>query len=249
MGRFDGRVALVTGAASGIGEATAARFAAEGASVLAVDVDAPGLEAAAAGLGGGDRVRTHAADVSDRPACQAAVDAAVRAFGKLDAVVNCAGINRFHRFEDMPAEDWHRILAVNLTGVAFVCQAALPRLLETRGVIVNVASVAGLKGQAYTVAYCASKGGVVQLTRALAMEYVDRGVRINAIAPGGVHTPMSRTLRFPPEMDWELVKPYIGRRGLCQPQEIAGAIAWLASDEAAFVHGAVLAMDGGITAG
>ena len=163
--------------------------------------------------------------------------------------MNCAGINRFHRFEEMPAEDWHRILAVNLTGVAFVCQAALPQLLETRGVIVNVASVAGLKGQAYTVAYCASKGGVVQLTRSLAMEYVDRGVRINAIAPGGVHTPMNRALTFPPSMDWELVKPYIGRRGLCQPHEIAGAIAWLASDEASFVHGAVLAMDGGVTAG
>jgi NAD(P)-dependent dehydrogenase (short-subunit alcohol dehydrogenase family) len=249
MGRFDGRVALVTGAASGIGQATAARFAAEGACVLALDVDVAGLEAAAAGLGVGGRVLPHAADVSDRAACAAAVDAAVGAFGRLDTVVNCAGINRFHVFEEMPAEDWHRILAVNLTGVAFVCQAALPRLLETRGVIVNVASVAGVKGQAYTVAYCASKGGVVQLTRALAMEYVDRGVRINAIAPGGVHTPMNQTLRFPPAMDWELVKPYIGRRGLCQPQEIAGAIAWLASDEAAFVHGAVLAVDGGVTAG
>ena len=113
----------------------------------------------------------------------------------------------------------------------------------------NAASVAGLVGQAYTVAYCASKGGVVQLTRALAMEYVETGLRVNAVAPGGVETPMNENLRFPEAMDWKLVKPYMGWRGMAKPEEIAAAVAYLASDEARFVHGAILSIDGGVAAG
>lgn len=244
MGTFEGKVALVTGAASGIGDATARRFAEEGAAVVALDLDEARLKEAVAGLAKAEAV---VCDVAQRAACGAAVERATERFGRLDVVANCAGVNRFHLFEQMPEEDWHLILGVNLSGTAFMCQAALPALLETEGCIVNVASVAGLMGQAYTAAYCASKGGVVQLTRALAQEYILRGVRVNAIAPGGVETPMNTKLKFPKEMDWGLAQRYVGKRGMAQPEEIAGAIAWLASPAARFVHGAVLSMDGGVT--
>jgi NAD(P)-dependent dehydrogenase (short-subunit alcohol dehydrogenase family) len=149
----------------------------------------------------------------------------------------------------MPEEDWSQILAVNLSAVAFVCQAAIPHLLETSGNIINLASVAGVMGQAYTVAYCASKGGVVQLTRALAMEYVKTGVRVNAIAPAGVDTAMNVDISFPKDLDWKLMKPYMGHRGLATADEIAGLFAFLASEDARPVHGAIWSADFGVSAG
>src|SRR5258706_6518714 len=148
----------------------------------------------------------------------------------------------------MSESAWNFLIALNLSAVAVTCQAAIPHLIETKGAIVNVASVAGLMGQAYTAAYCAAKGGVVQLTKALAAEYVLTGVRVNAVAPGGVNTPMNQKIEFPKEMNWKLVRPYMGHRGMCEPEEVAGAIAYLASDEARFVHGSILSIDGGVAA-
>ena len=194
-------------------------------------------------------MQTARCDVSDPASCRAGIEAAVKAYDKLDVLCNSAGVNRFHHFVDMPTQDWHLIIAVNLSGTAFMCQAALPALLETRGNIVNVASVAGFKGQAYTVAYCASKGGVIQLTRALAMEYIEKGIRVNAVAPGGVETPMNEGIEFPDDMNWKLVKPYMGHRGLAKAEQIADAIAYLASPDASVIHGAILPVDHGITAG
>jgi NAD(P)-dependent dehydrogenase (short-subunit alcohol dehydrogenase family) len=250
MQRFEGRVALVTGAASGVGRATALRFASEGASVFGLDVDVEGLaKTGAEAHAAGGRVCTGRFDVSRPAACHEAVAACIAEFGRLDALANVAGVSRFHLFEELDEAQWDFVLDVNLKGTAFMCQAALPHLVVSGGAIVNVASVAGLIGQAYTVAYCASKGGVVQLTRALAMEYVKNGVRVNAVAPGGIDTPMNEKLQFPDGMDWELVKPYTGRRGMCQPEEIAGAIAYLASDEAKFAHGSIFSIDGGVAAG
>jgi NAD(P)-dependent dehydrogenase (short-subunit alcohol dehydrogenase family) len=250
MQRFEGRVALLSGAASGVGRACAERFASEGARVFGVDVDESGLQETAKSVeAAGGTMHIGRFDLSRRDGCHAAVQAAVDTLGQLDVLGNIAGVNQFHVFTEMTEEQWDFIQGVNLKGVAFMAQAALPHLIETKGAIVNVASVAGLIGQAYTVAYCASKGGVVQLTRALAMEYINQGVRINAVAPGGINTAMNSKIEFPEAMDWKLIEPYRGRRGSCEASEVAAAIAFLASEEARFVHGEILSIDGGVHAG
>jgi len=245
--RFAGKRALVTGAAAGLGRATAVRFAAEGARVFGVDVDAAGLSETRA-LCPDDAFSAHAADLRSTTACRAAVAAAVASGGGLDVLCNVAGINRLHHFLDMPEEEWNLILAVNLSAVAFLCQAALPHLIERRGCIVNVGSVASLKGQPYTAAYSASKGGLALLTRSLAVEFVDASVRINMVAPGGMETPMNQKLQFPAGIDWQKLTPLI-RYGMAAPEEVADVIVFLASDEAARVNGAIWSVDGGASAG
>jgi NAD(P)-dependent dehydrogenase (short-subunit alcohol dehydrogenase family) len=250
MRRFDGKVALVTGAASGIGRATALRLGGEGARLYALDIQQGPLDAVAGELKqAGAQVQTRACDVADRGQCFAAVQAAVDAFGRLDVLCNIAGIVRFSHAHETSEEEWNRVLAVNLSGPFFLSQAAIPHLLRTRGNIVNVASNAGLMGQAYTAAYCASKGGLVNLTRALAMEYMRAPIRINAVAPAGTQTNLVQQVHFQEDFDRELMARYFGMRGMSQPEEIAGAIAYLASDEARSVHGAIWSIDNGVVAG
>jgi NAD(P)-dependent dehydrogenase (short-subunit alcohol dehydrogenase family) len=250
MKRFEGKVALVTGAASGMGRASCVRFASEGARVFGIDIDEAGLEKTAIDIGAADgRTLTRVCNVSRRDQCFEAVDAAVAAFGRLDVLANVAGIVRFHHTPEMSEEEWNLVLAVNLSGPLFLSQAAIPHLLESNGNIVNVGSNAGLMGQAYTAAYCASKGGLVQLTRSLAMEYMKQPIRINAICPGATDTGMSRDIDFPEGLDWKLIKRFTGQRGFAQPEDIASAIAYLASDEAKTVHGSIFTVDNGMMAG
>jgi meso-butanediol dehydrogenase/(S,S)-butanediol dehydrogenase/diacetyl reductase len=251
-GRYAGRVALVTGAGSGIGRATALRLASEGAAVFAVDIDADAVAATAAE--GGERVESDRFDVRSADECRAAVAAAVDRFGRLDILGNVAGVARGEHVTDVSEDAYRQMMGVNVDGYFFMSQAAIPRLLESaadggRPVIVNIASNAGLIGQAYTVVYCMTKGAVVQLTKALAMEFLKTPLRVVAIAPGGVDTGLVQGYQMPADVDWDLVMRYTGARGLAQPDDIAALFAWLASDEARNVHGAVVSSDGGMTAG
>jgi meso-butanediol dehydrogenase/(S,S)-butanediol dehydrogenase/diacetyl reductase len=246
--RFAGKVVLVTGAAAGIGRATARRLAAEGARVFAADLDAAGLAEMVAECPKGG-VESHHLDVKDAAACRQAVARCVERHGRLDVLCNVAGVMHWSHFTEIREEDWNRLLAVNLSGVFFLCQAAIPHLLETRGVIVNMASAAALKGQAYTAPYAATKAAVASLTKSLAVEYAKRGLRAVALAPGGVKTALTAATRFPEGYDPKLVQKLMPLMEMAEPDEIAAAVAWLASDEARYVNGAVLAIDGAQTAG
>ncbi len=250
MKRFGGKTALVTGASSGIGRATTLRLAQEGARVFACDIDSAGLadcEDAARSVGGG--VDTHVLDVSDADACRAAVLAAKETCGQLDVLCNIAGISMIDHMTEFSDEQWHRMLGVNLSSVFFLSQAAIPHLLETRGNIVNMASSAGLVGQAYNSMYCATKAGVVMLTKSMAIEYGKRGVRVNAVCPGGVNTALTRDFKMPENVDPQLFAKLMPLVAMAEPSEIAGAVAYLASDDARYITGATLAIDGGQTAG
>jgi NAD(P)-dependent dehydrogenase (short-subunit alcohol dehydrogenase family) len=247
--RFADHTALVTGAGSGLGAATARRLATEGARVACLDVTADAAavtaEAIRAASGHG---RAYTVDVSDPAAVRDAVSAAAGDLGRPSVVVNCAGIGRFYHSHDMPFADWQRIIGVNLTGTFLVCQAALPFLLDGGGSIVNVASNAGLMSQPYSAAYCASKGGVVQLTRALADEYLERHVRVNCVAPGGIATPLQDAFRNIPEgLELRKLAKIRTPLGNSTPDEVAALIAFIASSEGRYMTGAIVSIDGGLT--
>ncbi|HZR14598.1 MAG TPA: SDR family NAD(P)-dependent oxidoreductase [Acidimicrobiia bacterium] len=245
MGRYEGRVAIVTGASSGIGRATALRLASEGASVACLDVAVDANEATVADIGGAGAGKAVAltCDVSDERTVTSAVDAAVAAFGPPHLLCNVAGIGSFRHTHELTLEDWNRIIAVNLTGTFLVSRACIPMLLETGGSIVNVASVAGLKAQPYSAAYSASKGGVALFTRSVAMEYAETTLRVNAIAPGSIDTAITEQFTFPDGASATLLGRIMPYRAFGRPEDCAAVIAFLGSDEARYVNGAVIPVD------
>jgi meso-butanediol dehydrogenase/(S,S)-butanediol dehydrogenase/diacetyl reductase len=246
MGRFDGRVALVTGAASGIGRATAVRLGSEGARVCVADVQEDGLaETARLVAAAGADALVQRCDVSDPASVRATVEATVTRFGGLDVLCNIAGILRFDNTHDLAVDDWNRVLAVNLTGTFLVCQAAIPHLLARKGTIVNLASTAALSGHPWTAAYSASKGGVLALTSSLAVEYGKQGVRVNAVCPGSIKTPMRHVFSVPEGANPKLVERIMPFTGFAEPEAVAATIAFLASDEAHHIYGTALRVDGG----
>lgn len=241
--RLGGKIAIVTGAASGIGRAVAIKLAAEGAQVVIGDRNAAGVEETATVIG--TAATAQALDVADEASAQSIVARAVELHGGLDIVCNIAGVLDFGRFADVDTARWDRVISVNLTGVYNVCRAAMPHLIARRGNIVNMASAAGLVGVAYNSAYTASKHGVVGLTKALALEFSKEGVRVNAVCPGGVNTTLATTYSVPPDVDMALVQRLFPLFPAAEPAEIASAVAYLASDEARYVTGVAFNIDGG----
>jgi NAD(P)-dependent dehydrogenase (short-subunit alcohol dehydrogenase family) len=244
MQRYEGRTALVTGAGSGIGRATALRLVDEGATVLGVDISSPGLEDAAAAASTPDRLTTMTGDVTDPGFAPAAVQAALALSGRLDLLVNAAGILRFEHSHEADLDAWDQILAVNLTGTFRCCRAALPALLDGGGAIVNVASTSSLFGHPWAAAYAASKGGVLALTKTLAVEYARQGLRANAVCPGSIDTPITGAFELPEGADPKLLRRIMSPVGMGDPATVAAAIAYLGSDDATHVNGEDLRIDG-----
>ncbi|MBR1251876.1 SDR family oxidoreductase [Bradyrhizobium sp. AUGA SZCCT0169] len=246
MQRFQGKVVIVTGAASGIGEVTARRFSDEGACVALVDRNEIPLANVAADLAK-ELTIAHVADVSESAATQAMVETVVRRFGRLDVMVNNAGIFEGGDPAEITDAQWRKVMATNLDGVFYGCRAALPHLEKTKGSIVNTASVSGLGGDWGMSPYNAAKGSVVNLTRALALDLGRKGVRINAVCPSLTRTGMTSDMMD----DEELLTKFAERIPLgrvCEPDEIAAVIAFLASDDASFMTGANVTVDGGVSA-
>ncbi|MEU0465333.1 SDR family oxidoreductase [Amycolatopsis sp. NPDC006131] len=246
MNRFTGKVAVVTGGGSGIGEAAARRLLAEGASVVIAGRSEKRLREAARTMPA-DRVLVHVADVSVRADCDAVVAAALDRFGRIDTLVNAAGMNLVGSVPATSDEDWRACMGADLDGVFFMIRAALPALTASKGSIVNVGSVSSLGGGWSHAAYCAAKAAVANLTRAVACDHGADGVRANVVCPGLTVTDMVSEIMADEALlgkAWERIP--LRRAG--QVDEVAAAIAFLASDEAAFITGASLAVDGGQTA-
>jgi len=245
MGLLDGKTALITGAARGIGRAIAEKCAAEGADVALCDLKEEWLaETAAAVEAGGRKVKTVAADVSDADAVQSAVSDVVTEFGRIDLLVNNAGITKDTFLARMNVEDWDAVLSVNLKGTfLFMKAVSRPMMKQRAGAIVNIASIIGLIGNAGQCNYAASKAGVIALTKSIAKELASRGIRVNAVAPGFIQTKMTEVLAE--DVRAKMLEA-IPLKRFGTPEDVANVVLFLASDAAAYVTGQVLTVSGGM---
>jgi meso-butanediol dehydrogenase / (S,S)-butanediol dehydrogenase / diacetyl reductase len=246
MTALNGKVALITGTSAGLGAATAKVFAERGATVFGIARDAERMAEVFADVPGG---KFSSVDITTPAACAQAVADCVAAFGRLDVLVNVAGFHQMRHTPTMTDAEWERDLAVNLHGPFYLCRAALPHLLEVGGNIVNVSSIAGVEGEVYSAGYCAAKHGLIGLTRALAVEFTKDTLRVNAVCPGGMPTAQATEFEAPENADWDLIMRIASPRGFMETADVAKAIAFLASDDAAAVHGAVYRVDNGKGAG
>ena len=246
MAQLSDKVALITGASSGLGAAVVQLFADRGASVFGIARDADKMATVFDAVPGG---KYASVDITEPAACRSAVEQCVAEFGRLDVLVNVAGYHQMRHTTTMTDDEWDRDLAVNLNGPFYLCRAALPHLLETGGNIVNVTSIAGVEGEVYSAGYCAAKHGLIGLTRALAVEYTKERIRVNAICPGGMPTPQATEFTAPDNADWDLIMRIASPRGFMEAEDVAKTIAFLASDDAAAIHGAVYRVDNGKGAG
>lgn len=242
---FTDKTILVTGAGSGIGRVSALRFAVGGGRVACLDLNEAGAEETATMIAdAGGEAFAVGCDVGDEGSITKAVAATVERGGGLQVVANVAGIGQFAHTHEVPLADFERIVRVNLTGTFLVCRESIPHLLAGGGAIVNVASIAGLKSHAYAAAYSASKGGVVAMSRSLALEYVRRGIRVNCVCPGGVLTPLVANFTLPEGGDHELLAGAVSpAKRLNEPEEVAAVITFLASDDASGITGAEFVVD------
>lgn len=246
MTALEGKVALITGTSAGLGATTAKVFAERGASVFGISRDAERMASVFAEVPGG---RFASVDITTPAACRQAVADCVSAFGRLDVLVNVAGFHQMRHTAPMTDDEWDHDLAVNLNGPFYLCRAALPHLLEAGGNIVNVSSIAGLEGEVYSAGYCAAKHGLIGLTRALAVEFTKERLRVNAVCPGGMPTAQATEFSAPDNADWDLIMRIAAPRGFMDTADVAKVIAFLASDDAAAVHGSVYRVDNGKGAG
>jgi NAD(P)-dependent dehydrogenase (short-subunit alcohol dehydrogenase family) len=249
MQRFKNRVVLVTGAGGGIGRASALRIAQEGGSVFCIDLDGAAVEDTVARiLDTGGQASGRVCNISREYDVQVAVAACVAQYGGLYALVNMAGVLRFDDTSELELAQWQQVIDVNLTGTMLLCREVLPHLVASKGSIVNAASTAALAGLPCGAAYSASKGGVLAMSRSIAIEYAKRGVRVNCVCPGEIKTGMTDAVQFPASMDFELISRVVSPTGARGPEVVAGVIAMLASEDGIHITGEAIRVDGGTLA-
>ena len=247
MNRFQDKIVMVTGAASGIGLATAQRLAEEGAQIACVDLNADGIAKTVSSITKRDgRAFPVQCDISNPESVAKALADTIEKTERLDALCNVAGILSSGHSHEVSFDEWNRIISVNLTGTFLMCQACIPHLLKTKGNIVNTSSSAALGGHPWMAAYAASKGGILSLTKCLALEYVEQGLNVNAVIPGAIITPLHEGFQMPKGANANLIKRIIPFVPYAQPEVVAATIAFLASEEASYINGSELRVDGGM---